>query len=260
MKTYRFTKWLFATILIAVLAFPSVSAAAEVKPLTDDVCTFQVDTHDLVVSKDPYKVGTTIYYKCADGILSIDVDSTSDNPSVVTTEDGFGSIDVYAEGPGDANVIITVYGYEPIRIPFHVTEPPVNPAIQQIKDYAAALDKLVPYEDKAIDTSNKYSFFTSKNRKESYLAYANTVIPNYTKFVAGLKAIKTSNTELARLNGLYIKGASLQLEGMNLVKKALYSTKVDSKLIKQANDKLTAGRKLISQFSTGLSAYMNKFK
>ncbi|MNX31035.1 hypothetical protein D3C86_612110 [compost metagenome] len=260
MKTYRFTRWLFATILIAVLAFPSVSAAAEVKPLTDDVCTFQVDTHDLVVSNDPYKVGTTIHYKCADGILSIDVNSTSDNPSVVSTEDGFGIIDVYAEGPGSANVVITVYGYEPISIPFNVTEPQEDPAIGQIKDYAAIMQKLAPYENKAIDTSNKYSYLTSKNRKEAYVALANTIIPNYTKFISGLKAVKTPNKELARLNGIYIKGASLQLEGMTIMKKALYSTKIDSKLVKQANAKLTSGRKLISQFSTEFDSYINKFK
>lgn len=271
MKMSKFTRWLIATLLVSVLAFPTVSSAAEQKLLTD-VCTFKVPTHDLAASTDSEDNRVTITYTCTAGILSIDVNSKSDDASVVRAVDGIGIINVYGVGAGSTDVVVTVKGYEPARINFNVTsesggsnsgsetpEEVEDPAIKQINDYVDQLQKLAPFETKAVSTSNKYLYVTAKNRKEAYLAYANTVVPNYTKFLAGLKAIKTPNKELARINNIYIKGASLQMEGLNIKKKALYSTKLDSKLLKQSNEKLVAGTKLINQFSKEFKAYSDKF-
>ncbi|WP_068613416.1 hypothetical protein [Paenibacillus tuaregi] len=271
MKMSKFTRWLMAAPLISALAFPTISAAAPQKAVSD-VCTFEVPTYDLVVSKDAKKNSTSIAYTCQTGILSIDVSSKAEDSSVVKTEDGFGHIDVTALKPGSTDVLVSVYGYgEPARIKFNVaaesdqgTETPEtpavqeDPAIQQLQDYIGQMKKLVNYENTAVNTYNKYQYVSSKNRKEAYYAFANTIVPNYTKFVAGIKAMKTPNADLKRINALYIKGSSYQLEALTLMKKALYNTKIDSKLYKQANAKLAEGRKLISQFSSEFEKYTNK--
>ncbi|MDO7905493.1 hypothetical protein Q5741_03585 [Paenibacillus sp. JX-17] len=138
------------------------------------------------------------------------------------------------------------------------TTAPLSPLAQQLQDYTAALEPLGVYEDKAIDTYRNNNYVNAANRKTTFLAFNNIIVPNYTKFVQGLKAIQTPNSDLKYLHYKYTRGAYLQLEGLMLFKQSLYSQKINYKLFNQANDKLAAGRKLIDQFNTEFEAYANK--
>ncbi|MEW4371289.1 hypothetical protein [Paenibacillus kandeliae] len=139
----------------------------------------------------------------------------------------------------------------------------VDPALAQeaseFLDYADAMDPLLTYEDKAWTAYNKNEYVSASNRKEEYRLMTYTVVPNYTKFVAGLKQIQPANAELAALHAKYLKGAYAELEGFKLYKKYVSSTTLNKSLLKKAEAKLDAGGTLIANFYTELDDYITRF-
>ncbi|MGF7048933.1 hypothetical protein J2T13_003441 [Paenibacillus sp. DS2015] len=137
-----------------------------------------------------------------------------------------------------------------------------DPEFAEFLDYADQLELIASFENKAISSFEKYAYvnITSSNRKQAFITLNNSVVPNYTKFVVALKKIKPTNTTLKNIHATYIKGASLQLQGLTLMKNSLSTTKINSKLFYQANSKLDTGRTLVSKYSNDIDSYVAKFE
>ncbi|AJS60955.1 hypothetical protein [Paenibacillus sp. IHBB 10380] len=135
-----------------------------------------------------------------------------------------------------------------------------DPKYEALLDYADQLELIAKFEDKAVTVYTKYSYITSSNRKQTYAAFNNTIIPNYTKFVVGLKKIKPTTPELKKIHETYIKGASLQLQAFTLFKNSLSSKSINYKVFDQGNVKLAAGYKLVQKSSDDLEAYAATFE
>ena len=125
-------------------------------------------------------------------------------------------------------------------------------------NYLDALTDPAVYEKKALNAVGGSTYITSSNRKSFYLKLNNTAIPNYTKYVSMLKQIKPENAELKKIHAKLIKGSYAQLEGYQLFKKSVAKTKVNSKLLKQGNDKIALGIKSIQQYHAEIKAYGEK--
>ncbi|WP_411344976.1 hypothetical protein ACE3MZ_02465 [Paenibacillus sp. WLX1005] len=138
--------------------------------------------------------------------------------------------------------------------------PALRAEAQGLLDYGDALTAIATYEEKAVDTYNDYRYITSANRKQAYAAMTYTVIPSYTKFVAGLKQIKPANAELAKIHNKYIKAATLQLEALNLFKKYVASSKLNVSVLSQANQKITAGMNELNAYKAAVEKYSAKFE
>ncbi|AWB43058.1 hypothetical protein DCC85_01635 [Paenibacillus sp. CAA11] len=284
MKFTKMMAGLLTFLLVSMAVLPAGASAAATKSLKE-VCTITVDKTDLIVSDDYSKGSGYIQLQCdLKQVLYTDISSKAGNPAVVSTMDGIGGVTVKALRPGTSSVTVSANGYDPVQFNFTVadtgtstgtpadngssTDPSssteYDPAylllLQQTQNYMAQLEKIIPYETKALDTYNKYRYVTSKTRKEAYYAFNGTIIPNYTKFLGSLKTVKTSNSFLAQNHNNYIKGVSLQLQGLTLMKKALYSSKINTNLYKQANAKIDAGRKLLDQYFKGIDKHMAQFE
>ncbi|WP_458120240.1 hypothetical protein [Paenibacillus sp. Z6-24] len=139
-------------------------------------------------------------------------------------------------------------------------DPALVAEANDLLDYLDQLGKIAAYEDKAVDTYNSVRYVTSSNRKKTYTAMNNTVVPSYTKFVTGLKQIKPSTPELAKIHGKYIKAASLQLQALTLFKKYVSTPQLKSATLKQANLKVDAGIKMLHEYYEDMKQYSKKFE
>ncbi|AJS60956.1 hypothetical protein [Paenibacillus sp. IHBB 10380] len=287
MSKNRIITALLAFILISTLVFPTVTSAAKQRSL-EDVCTVSVDKKDLFVASNPeYADRGHIDLTCdIKQITFTDLYSTVENPRIVKADDFLTQFDVTALSTGSTYVNINAPGYTPIKIKFNVGDS--SKSVTNNKDtdedyyseddtytedqgeydpeygaflfYADQVELLAKLEDKAIAAYNQNNYMTSSNRKKTYLAFNNTIVPTYTKFVVGLKKIKPSQTELKKIHATFIKGASLQLEGLTLIKKSISTQTINMKTFNQAQTKLDAGRKLVKKYSADLEAYAATFE
>ncbi len=129
----------------------------------------------------------------------------------------------------------------------------------QYDTYLNGLGDLLEYEDKAWAAYNTNDYVSSENRKQEYQLMTYTVIPNYIKFVSGLKQLKPENAEVAKIHAQYVKGAYTELEGFMLYKKYVSSAKMNDQLLKKAQAKLTAGSALVEQFYSDMDEYSVRF-
>ncbi|MNW25315.1 hypothetical protein D3C74_20540 [compost metagenome] len=127
-------------------------------------------------------------------------------------------------------------------------------------DYWDQLDQLDVYEDKGIDTFNNTPGLTNATRKQIFLDLNNTIVPNYTKYVSGLKQIQPAHPKLAAIHQKIIRGSYLQLEGMMLYKKAVSKTKINWTLYHQINPKIAASKKLMHQAEAEMYEYAARFE
>ncbi|MGF7048932.1 hypothetical protein J2T13_003440 [Paenibacillus sp. DS2015] len=140
-------------------------------------------------------------------------------------------------------------------------EPEYDPEYAALLEYVDALELIAKFEDKAVTSYTKNNrYVTASNRKQTYAAFNNTIIPNYTKFVVGLKRIKPTTPKLKQIHDTYIKGASLQLQAFTLFKKSLGSATINYKTFDQANVKLAAGYKLVDKYINDFQAYIDLFE
>ncbi|HEY2494187.1 MAG TPA: hypothetical protein VGI33_14940 [Paenibacillus sp.] len=135
-----------------------------------------------------------------------------------------------------------------------------DPEYVALLDYADQLGLIAKFEDKAVSSYTNNSYVTSSSRKQNYAAFNNTIIPNYTKFVVGLKKIKPTTPKLKKIHETYIKGASLQLQAFTLFKNSLSSKSINYKVFDQGNVKLAAGYKLVQKSSDDFEAYAATFE
>lgn len=140
----------------------------------------------------------------------------------------------------------------------------IDPALleeyEQLLDYADDFSVLADYENKSVDKLNTFNGFGTSNRKQAYAALTKTIIPNYTLFLKGMKKIKTDNKELSAMQKVYIKGASLNLQGMKLLQKGLSTSKVNYTSIQKGIDLIGQGGDLVEQFNDRFDNYVTKFQ
>lgn len=140
----------------------------------------------------------------------------------------------------------------------------IDPALleeyEQLLDYADDFSVLADYENKSVDKLNTFNGFGTSNRKQAYTALTKTIIPNYTLFLKGMKKIKTDNKELSAMQKVYIKGASLNLQGMKLLQKGLSTSKVNYTSVQKGIDLIGQGGDLVEQFNDRFDNYVTKFQ
>ncbi len=135
-----------------------------------------------------------------------------------------------------------------------------SPEQIEARDYMDRMDAIVQYEDKAADAFNAVGYVSAANRKDVYTAMNNVIIPNYSKFYYQLKQIKPAGKTLSDLHAYYLQGASLQLQGMQLMKKSLYGAKINWTTYKQGQAKLKSGKAKLDVFTTRFQTYVNNLK
>ncbi|MEK4460718.1 hypothetical protein MHB56_00510 [Paenibacillus sp. FSL H8-0315] len=99
--------------------------------------------------------------------------------------------------------------------------------MQEMVDYTEQLKPLVNNEEKAITALHQNRGPNNSTRKTFFLSLNNTVVPNYTKFVSGLKNLKPNNAELKEIHNYYLAEAKLQLEGFIIMRDSLKTTKIN---------------------------------
>lgn len=129
----------------------------------------------------------------------------------------------------------------------------------QLLEYSDQMTPLLEYEKKAWTAYYKNDYVTTSNRKQEYLIVTNTIIPNYKKFLTGIKQIKPVNPELAKMHAKYIKGATIEMEAFVLFQKYVSKTKLNDDILNKSNAKLDVGGDLLLQFDKEMEAYISKF-
>ncbi|WP_322907566.1 hypothetical protein [Paenibacillus campi] len=138
-------------------------------------------------------------------------------------------------------------------------DPALLAEMQVFVDYAAQIKPLNTYSDKASAALQTLPDITAKNRKQVYAILTNTVVPNCTKLVAGLKKIKPNNAELAQIHAQFVKANVLQLEGVTLLQKYAASTKLNVSLLSQAGTKFKSAATFASAYEQAINKYAAKF-
>lgn len=132
---------------------------------------------------------------------------------------------------------------------------------QDLSDYTDQLHLINNYEKKAITTINQYKVVNDLTRKSIFLALNNTVVPNYTKYVSGLKNIKpnNNNAELKEIYNYHLAGAKLQLEGFIIMRDSLKTTKINFTKFTAGDKKGAEGVKLLNKAEVLLDKYTKKY-
>ncbi|NGZ77308.1 hypothetical protein [Saccharibacillus alkalitolerans] len=139
-------------------------------------------------------------------------------------------------------------------------EAELSPAMLAALEYTDRIDAIVKYEDKAADTFNSVGYVSAANRKEVYKKLNGIVVPNYSKFYYELKQIKPTDPKLSKLHSYYLQGASLQLQGMELIKKSLYGANINWTTYKQGQAKLKSGKAKLDLFISSFDKYMDSLE
>ncbi|MGV7114986.1 hypothetical protein [Paenibacillus kyungheensis] len=142
---------------------------------------------------------------------------------------------------------------------YNEVAPELQQAFDDYVDYYNQYKEWVPYEIKAATILNKYKKVLASTRKQAYSEMTTIAIPSYKKFLSGIKQIKPNNTDLATMHAQFIKGTTLQLEGMILFQKYVSKLNPDPTIIKKANVKFTQGQLLISEFNEKIALYNAQF-
>lgn len=144
------------------------------------------------------------------------------------------------------------------------TEKDVDPAlVEEYEQAMAYMDQLTPlqnYEDTAINQLHQLGVLNASTRKHVYTKLNKTIIPNYTKFVKGMKKIKPENEELIAIHKQTLQAISLQLQGMTLIQKSVSTTKINLKTLNTGIDKLTKGSAMIDEVYDYFNTYITKFQ
>lgn len=131
--------------------------------------------------------------------------------------------------------------------------------LQDLEDYIEQLQPLGSYEKKAITTLNQNRLLNDSTRKTLFLTLNNTVLPNYTKFVSGLKNLKANNAELKEIHTYYLAGAKLQLEGFTIMRDSLKTTKINWSKFNAGEKKGAEGIKQLNKSEMLLDKYAIKY-
>ena len=131
--------------------------------------------------------------------------------------------------------------------------------LQDLEDYIEQLQPLGSYEKKAITTLNQNRLLNDSTRKTLFLNLNNTVLPNYTKFVSGLKNLKANNVELKEIHTSFLAGAKLQLEGFTIMRDSLKTTKINWSKFNAGEKKRAEGIKQLNKSEMLLDKYAIKY-
>ncbi|MEK3699753.1 hypothetical protein NYE33_22505 [Paenibacillus sp. FSL R10-2199] len=131
--------------------------------------------------------------------------------------------------------------------------------LRDLEDYYEQLQPIASYENKAIDTFIQNRHLNDSTRKSLFLTLNNTVLPNYTKFVSGLKNLKANNAELKEIHNYYLAGAKLQLEGFTIMRDSLKTTKINYSKFETGNKKVIEGAKQLDKAGILVDKYKSKY-
>ncbi len=120
-------------------------------------------------------------------------------------------------------------------------------------------DGMLPLAQDEKAVTDKYESVTGDKYTDDLTLYntlKDNIIPEYTKFVDKLEAVKTETPEVRALHETYIKAASTQKEAFITMVDAL--DKQDLNLVNESNAKLSEGRKLFRDFQEQLNTLAKK--
>ncbi|ASA20630.1 hypothetical protein [Paenibacillus donghaensis] len=254
------------TLIMALFAVPSAFAAG--KDLSSVINVTGYSTELSIGEQTDLFVNITDYN--VEGIGGVEFTPVSSDTSVLQVKYvGSTYSELTAVGEGAATITYNIgEGYNPYTINFTVgkasqnstpnedaPDSSYNQAIEDLNIYIEQLEKIEKYESLAFDSYNKNTFVTNNTRKKVLSAFDQTILPNYSKFVYHLKTLTAPNAELQKIHNTYVKGAKLQLEGMTLMRKSLYKSKVDFKTFDAANIKIKSGLKSLTAAMQALEDY-----
>ncbi|MBP2111348.1 hypothetical protein [Paenibacillus silagei] len=133
--------------------------------------------------------------------------------------------------------------------------------VKDFEEYNKQLQIIGKYENKAITLYNELIDLGIKDstRKTFFLSLSNTVVPNYTKFVSGLKYLKVNNAELKEMHNHYLAGAKLQLEGLTIMRDSLKTTKINYSKFEAGYNKVGEGVKQLNKAELLMDNYGSKY-
>lgn len=120
-------------------------------------------------------------------------------------------------------------------------------------------DGMLPLAKDETAVTDKYEAMTKDDNADDLTLY-NTlndeIIPEYSKFVEKVEAVKTETPEVRALHEIYIKAVNIQNEAMITMVDAL--DKQDLNLVNESNAKLSESRKLSRDFQEQLNTLAKK--
>jgi len=145
-----------------------------------------------------------------------------------------------------------------VALPLH-SFAAVDPKVE-LEEYMKQVSALDKYEIAALSPLDKYDSVNASNRKAVYISLTNSVIPNYTKFVTGMKAIKPGTKELATIHTYIVTGVSYHLQALILSQKALSTTKINAKTFSDGDKLLEKSIAQIAKWHTEFDKYSAKVR
>ncbi|MFC5532374.1 hypothetical protein [Cohnella yongneupensis] len=143
-------------------------------------------------------------------------------------------------------------------IPTAVGSAAVN-AKKESATYVAAVSKLVKYEQTALELYEKYQTPSASTRKAADLAFTKSIVPNYQKFVSGLKAIKSPTTpELLKLHKMGVNAAAKQLNALINMNNAIHKNPMDKTSLANAKKTLSTTIPDMKKWANNLGIYNKK--
>ncbi|WP_226002755.1 hypothetical protein [Paenibacillus sp. BJ-4] len=111
-------------------------------------------------------------------------------------------------------------------------------------------DGMLPLAQEEKTVTDKYTAATGNNYTDDVTLYntlKDDIIPEYTKYVDKVEAVKTETPEVRAVHETYIKAVNTQKDALIMMLDAL--EKQDMGLVSEGNTKLTEGRKLLRDFN-----------
>lgn len=139
----------------------------------------------------------------------------------------------------------------------------VNPELWEKYDdyviYFYANHKYDSYQLTALNTYEKNKKLKKSTIPKGKTAMKNIVIPNYKKFLAGIKSIKPTQPELIAIHNKLIKATSIRLEALMLYQQYISSKNLDERFVEKHYTKMNAANALSLEFRQEISDYAEQF-
>jgi len=139
----------------------------------------------------------------------------------------------------------------------------VNPELWEKYDdyviYFYANHQYDSYQLTALNTYEKNKKLKKSTLSKGKAAMKNIVIPNYKKFLAGIKSIKPTQPELITIHHKLIKSTSIRLEALILYQQYISSKNLDERFVEKHYIKMNTANALSLEFRQEISDYAEQF-
>ena len=128
-----------------------------------------------------------------------------------------------------------------------------NPVADDLVQYVETdLKAILPKEQEAISNYNMVCEQTNKlSSKEVIQKFETSILPDYKEFLDNLKKLQPQTQEVRELKDIYVEGATLQYEAMNMIVEALKQQ--DSNKMKEADELIVKAKSKLQTYEVKLT-------